>query len=275
MTPWPPRPAIAAIAIAACASLSSAARAEGTADPLRGARLVALQRPRARRDRGDGLHRRAGRSARRGSRPRHGRRRPRRRGAAAPARRTVDRRPPAGPLPPAHPVPAHRPGRPRGPDRPRLRAAPRLLPAPPRRRASLSPPYTAPPPLPALLPPPDPSPVPRPPEAPSPRFVAEAAIAVSLQAGGPGADVALRARWMATRVIGVGARVSLPLVGPTITAPEEVRPPLPHGSSPPSSPPPSSTHAGCASARTPAPRSRGCARRGPRPPPSSPSRPAS
>jgi hypothetical protein len=81
-----------------------------------------------------------------------------------------------------------------------------------------SPPPPEPPPetpLPALL-----ATAPEPPiaGAPWPRFVASAAVAVPLEPGGPGADLALRFRWMATRRIGVGALVSIPVVGSTVSA---------------------------------------------------------
>jgi hypothetical protein len=88
----------------------------------------------------------------------------------------------------------------------------------PSRPGPASPPllaYSAPPPVPAPIPPPS-----EPPPAPSkpPRFVAAVALAVPVQTGGPGADLALRARWMATRILGVGAIVSLPIAVPRITS---------------------------------------------------------
>jgi hypothetical protein len=49
-------------------------------------------------------------------------------------------------------------------------------------------------------------------EAPVRRFSATAAIAVPIQLGRPGLDIALRGHWMATRVVGLGALVALPLV---------------------------------------------------------------
>ncbi len=47
--------------------------------------------------------------------------------------------------------------------------------------------------------------------APASRFSVTAAIAVPVQLGRPGLDVVLRGRWMATRVIGLGGLVALPL----------------------------------------------------------------
>jgi hypothetical protein len=49
-------------------------------------------------------------------------------------------------------------------------------------------------------------------ETHSKRFSATAAIAVPIQLGRPGLDVALRGRWMATPVVGLGGLVALPLV---------------------------------------------------------------
>jgi hypothetical protein len=49
-------------------------------------------------------------------------------------------------------------------------------------------------------------------EAPARRFSTTAAIAVPIQLGRPGLDVALGGRWMATRGVGLGALVALPLV---------------------------------------------------------------
>ena len=52
------------------------------------------------------------------------------------------------------------------------------------------------------------------------RVVVSAAVAVPLQPGGPGVDVALRGRWMATRALGLGAIVSVPIAGSTVTSTE-------------------------------------------------------
>jgi hypothetical protein len=56
------------------------------------------------------------------------------------------------------------------------------------------------------------------PPQPSPRFTAEAGVAIPVQTGGAGADLALRARWMATRIVGVGAIVSVPVASPSIAS---------------------------------------------------------
>jgi hypothetical protein len=52
----------------------------------------------------------------------------------------------------------------------------------------------------------------------APRFFAGAAVEVALQTGGAGVDAALSFQWMATRVIGLGAVVHLPLTGSTVTS---------------------------------------------------------
>jgi hypothetical protein len=49
-------------------------------------------------------------------------------------------------------------------------------------------------------------------ETPARRFSTTAAIAVPIQLGRPGLDVAIGGRWMATRVVGLGALVAFPLV---------------------------------------------------------------
>jgi hypothetical protein len=83
-----------------------------------------------------------------------------------------------------------------------------------------------PPPHPSPAPPPSPDPPVAPaPVAPGPRavprpFTVSVAVAVPLQPGGPGADVALRGRWMATRLFGVGAFAALPVLGSTVKAAE-------------------------------------------------------
>ena len=56
--------------------------------------------------------------------------------------------------------------------------------------------------------------------APTQRFMTGAAIAVPLQPGSPGVDLALRARWMATRVLGLGAMVTVPVIGSTVKSTE-------------------------------------------------------
>lgn len=50
-----------------------------------------------------------------------------------------------------------------------------------------------------------------------PRFVLAAGLAVPFQPGGPSIDVDLRGRWMATRVLGLGAFVTVPLAGSKVT----------------------------------------------------------
>jgi hypothetical protein len=57
-----------------------------------------------------------------------------------------------------------------------------------------------------------------PPPASGPRFDAGAAVSVPLQVGGAGVDLTVRARWMATRVVGVGAVVSVPIAGSTVAS---------------------------------------------------------
>jgi hypothetical protein len=59
-----------------------------------------------------------------------------------------------------------------------------------------------------------------PPPTPRRRFVIGAALAVPFQSGGPGLDLEVRGRWMATRGLGVGAFVTVPLAGSTVTASE-------------------------------------------------------
>jgi hypothetical protein len=87
-------------------------------------------------------------------------------------------------------------------------------------------PSPPPPPLrPEAPPPPAPSaPVvvagPLAPSPPGPRFVVTASLAVPFQSGGPGLDLGLRGRWMATRVLGVGAFVGVPLAGSTVKGAE-------------------------------------------------------
>jgi hypothetical protein len=73
-----------------------------------------------------------------------------------------------------------------------------------------------------------PLPQPEPPRVAPPArgatFTVTAAIAVPIQPGGPGMDVALRARWMATRVFGVGGLVALPITSSALTSAQgEVR----------------------------------------------------
>jgi hypothetical protein len=78
----------------------------------------------------------------------------------------------------------------------------------------------------AVAPSPPSSPAPSspapPPASPSagPRFVVGANVAVPFQPGGPGLDLGLHGRWMAARVLGVGAFVSVPLAGSTVNARE-------------------------------------------------------
>jgi hypothetical protein len=57
-------------------------------------------------------------------------------------------------------------------------------------------------------------------EALRPRFVVGAAFAVPFQPGGPGFDVEIRGRWMAAKVLGVGAFVEVPVAGSTVRAAE-------------------------------------------------------
>jgi hypothetical protein len=52
----------------------------------------------------------------------------------------------------------------------------------------------------------------------APRFLAGAAVEVALQSGGAGVDAALSFRWMATRILGVGAIVHAPITGSTVTS---------------------------------------------------------
>jgi hypothetical protein len=84
----------------------------------------------------------------------------------------------------------------------------------PGRLGRARPPLAAPAPEAAVLPE-----IEEPPAPPAPsRFVAGAVIAVPFQPGGAGVDLALRFRWMATRVIGLGALVSVPIAGTTVSA---------------------------------------------------------
>jgi hypothetical protein len=94
------------------------------------------------------------------------------------------------------------------------------------------PPHLAPVPAPPQPPPPAPEPIPPPaPFVPAPepapppppertRFVVGADLAIPFQPGGPGLDLGLRGRWMATQVLGLGAFVRVPLAGSTVTASE-------------------------------------------------------
>jgi hypothetical protein len=52
------------------------------------------------------------------------------------------------------------------------------------------------------------------------RFEAAAGVAAAIQSGGAGVDVALRFRWMATRVFGVGVTVDVPVMGSTVRSAE-------------------------------------------------------
>lgn len=52
------------------------------------------------------------------------------------------------------------------------------------------------------------------------RFAVSVSVAVPFQAGGPGVDLGLRGRWMATPVLGVGAFADIPLLGSTLKAAE-------------------------------------------------------
>jgi len=91
--------------------------------------------------------------------------------------------------------------------------APQSLPPPPP-----APPRDTPLPVPAPLPA---VPAPLADGAPPwPRLVVDAAVAVPLEPGGPGVDLALRARWMVTQRIGVGGLVSVPIVGSTVSSTE-------------------------------------------------------
>lgn len=99
----------------------------------------------------------------------------------------------------------------------RARPSPVVAPLP-------TPPFVAaPPPDPASLrvvaPPPV---VPRAEVAPAPRarFVVGAELAVPFQPGGPALHLGVKGRWMAMDHLGVGAFVSVPLVGSTVTAAE-------------------------------------------------------
>ncbi|APR87756.1 hypothetical protein A7982_13105 [Minicystis rosea] len=93
-----------------------------------------------------------------------------------------------------------------------LAAAPAPVPEPPSPAASPStnPPAAVPT---VMAPPPKPA-------AAGPRFVVGAALAVPFQPGGPGLDLTLSGRWMATDHLGVGALLSVPLAGSTVTSTE-------------------------------------------------------
>jgi hypothetical protein len=105
----------------------------------------------------------------------------------------------------------------------RARLAPAL--GPPPALAAPLPAPTAPPaaPLPSVAPPPAVPPPVAPlstAPAPRPRFVVGADLAVPLQPGGPALHLGLKGRWMALEHLGLGAFVSVPLVGSTVKAAE-------------------------------------------------------
>lgn len=79
---------------------------------------------------------------------------------------------------------------------------------------------------PALASPPPPAFAPSPAPAPTaplprrPRFLVAADLAVPFQPGGPGLNLGLRGRWAMVEHLGLGAFVSVPLLGSTVRAPE-------------------------------------------------------
>jgi hypothetical protein len=86
-------------------------------------------------------------------------------------------------------------------------------------RPSPEPPPQAPEPDLALLP--DPLPVllePPPRAEPAPRFAARAGISLALPGSRPGVDLDLGFRWLATRVLGLGVVVGVPLLGSAVSA---------------------------------------------------------